>query len=108
MNILNATELFPLKWLLFWYVNLTCIKEKEKRRKVKEKIHLAAEEPRVARVSEGPDERNFHLLKYREVILAYTRVNLNFMLTKIACLRPVIHMLYICFNYLRKGDVDQK
>ena len=34
------------------------------------------------------DKRNFHLSRYREVILAYTWVNLNFVLIKIACLWP--------------------
>lgn len=31
------------------------------------------------------DRRNFHILKYGEVIPAYIRSNLNFMLSKTAC-----------------------
>ena len=28
-NVLNATELFTLKWLTLCYVNFTCIKQKQ-------------------------------------------------------------------------------
>ena len=31
------------------------------------------------------DESKFHILRYEEVILAYTQVNLNFVLTKTVC-----------------------
>ena len=44
------------------------------------------------------DKRNFHLLRSREVILAYTCVNLNIMLAEIAYLWPIKHTLYICSN----------
>ena len=50
----------------------------------------------------GYDERNFHTLRYGDVILAYTWVNLYFMLTKTAYLWPIKHTLYICFNHWRK------
>ena len=43
------------------------------------------------------DERNFHILKDREVIPAYTWFNVNFMLTRTACLRArqtcIVHLL---------------
>ena len=45
------------------------------------------------------DKRNAHILRYEEVMLAYTWVNLNFMLTGTTCLWPIKHTLYICFNY---------
>ena len=37
------------------------------------------------------DQRKCHILRYREVILAYTWVNLKFTLTKTACLWPMKH-----------------
>lgn len=54
------------------------------------------------------DKRNVHTLRSREVILGYMWVNSNFMLAEIACLWPIKHALYICFNYSRKGHTDQK
>ena len=53
----------------------------------------------AAKYSISCDKGNIHILKYGEVILAYTCVNLNLMLTKTACLWPIKHTLYICFNY---------
>ena len=50
-------------------------------------------------LSLGTDKRNVHMLRCREVILAYTCVNLNLMLSKIACLRSITRTLYVCFNY---------
>ena len=38
-------------------------------------------------------------LEMSETMLAYTRVNLNLMLTKIVCLWPSRHILYIRFHY---------
>ena len=37
------------------------------------------------------NQRKCHILRYREVILAYTWVNLKFTLTKTACLWPMRH-----------------
>ena len=42
---------------------------------------------------DGFDGRNFHILRYREVILAYTRFNVNFRLTKTAYLWPIKYAL---------------
>ena len=50
----------------------------------------------------------FHILRYREVTLVYMWGNLRFMLTKIACLWPIKHTVYICFNYERKRHTGQK
>ena len=53
--------------------------------------------PRPDTVDHQADERNFHLLRYGEVIRAYTWFNSNLMLTKTACLWPIKHI--VCFNY---------
>ena len=50
----------------------------------------------------GVIKRHVHMLKYKEVILAHTWVNLNFRLTKRDCWWLIKHTLYICFNYERK------
>ena len=55
----------------------------------------------------GNDNRKCHILMYRQVILAYTWVSLSLMLTRIACLQSTKHALYVCFNYWRKGCIDQ-
>ena len=54
------------------------------------------------------DKTFFHILRYREVTLVYMWGNLKFLLTKIACLWPIKHTVYICFNYERKGHTGQK
>ena len=46
-------------------------------------------------------ERHFHMLRYGEIILACTGLNLNFGLMKTGCLWPVKHVLYICFSHLK-------
>ena len=33
----------------------------------------------------GSDRRNFHILRYEEIILDYTPSDLNFMITKMTC-----------------------
>ena len=43
--------------------------------------------------------RSFHILRYEKVILVYTGVNLNLMLTRTACLWPIKCTLYICFDH---------
>ena len=45
------------------------------------------------------DGRNFHMLRYGEIMLAYRWFILNFRLTSTACLWPIKHTLYICFNH---------
>ena len=49
--------------------------------------------------SESCDQRYSHILRYEEVIMTYSWVNFNFMLTKTACLWPVKHTPDICLNY---------
>ena len=44
-------------------------------------------------------------MRYGKVILTYPWVYLNFMLTKIACLWPIKHTLYISANCQRKGYI---
>ena len=44
-------------------------------------------------------KRNCHILHCGEIILVYTWVNLNFMLTERAYRWPIKHILYICFSY---------
>ena len=50
-------------------------------------------------LKEANDGRNFHILRYGEIMLAYTWFILNFRLTSTACLWPIKHTLYICFNH---------
>ena len=47
------------------------------------------------------DERTFHMLRYGEIILAYTWFTLNFRLTKTACVWLIKHILYFCFKIQR-------
>ena len=46
------------------------------------------------------DKSNFHILRFGEVILALRWINLNFMLTEIACLWPMKHTLHLLSLFL--------
>ena len=61
MNMLNVTELYTLKWLIFSYMNFTLVKKKKKLSSLNTKFRKEAASEREAGFMIGEEQRGTEL-----------------------------------------------